>query len=697
MNLTFLNSAFLLAASAAILPLVIHLISRRRVETVDFSSLRFLKELERKKIRRIRIRQILLLVVRTLVILALAVAAARPTLSGPLAAGAGHARTSVAIVLDTSASMSREGHGGDIFEKAAAMASEIAGLLREGDQGFLVAAGDPPVMVIDGGTFSPSALAAAIDELESGFWGTDYPSALELAVAALSGSRNLNRELYVIGDQQATGWSAGAPGRPGIPRTALADGGLRAYILPLRGPAGNLGLASASAMRKYGGVAGLYSVTADVVNHGRVAGETQLRLFIDDVQVGQAGVDLESGAAGRASFAVVVDEGHWHAGHVELPADALAADNRRYFVIPPARRSEILVVAADDEREAGEAYYLGHALDPTGVADRFQVATVEASRLADQDQGRFAAVVLADVGRVGAAGERWLNRHVEAGGGLFVILGGRTDIRWWNDGGVPGASSVSIRELVDRPTGGRLTPSVHGHQLLDGLVFGERLVDEISVRRSLAADITGAEEVLEIPGVGPVLVLVRPRGSGRSGEVAVLLTGVDTSWNDLPRSGFLIPLAHRLLERLAGGGEDAGGVLVGGELSVSVAMAAPGRIEVALPEEGGVVQAILDRGCAAAAPGNTRVPGIYGFSRDGTTVALGAVNVDPAESDLRPAASGEIAGRLAGLDHVFVDPDDDIGRQILAARHGRELWRVLVYFALALVALEMFLARPRAA
>ena len=118
---------------------------------------------------------------------------------------------------------------------------------------------------------------------------------------------------------------------------------------------------------------------------------------------------------------------------------------------------------------------------------------------------------------------------------------------------------------------------------------------------------------------------------------------------------------------------------------------------MALPDGGGVVQAILDGGCAAAAPGNTHVPGIYEFSRDGTTVALGAVNVDPAESDLRPAASGEIAGRLAGLDHVVVDPDDDIGRQILAARHGRELWRVLVYVALALVALEMFLARPRAA
>ena len=87
MGLTFLNGAFLIAAFAALLPIVIHLISRRRVETIDFSSLRFLKELERKRIRRVRLRQILLLIIRSLILLAAALALARPTLRGPLARG----------------------------------------------------------------------------------------------------------------------------------------------------------------------------------------------------------------------------------------------------------------------------------------------------------------------------------------------------------------------------------------------------------------------------------------------------------------------------------------------------------------------------------------------------------------------------------------------------------------------------------
>ena len=78
-------------------------------------------------------------------------------------------------------------------------------------------------------------------------------------------------------------------------------------------------------------------------------------------------------------------------------------------------------------------------------------------------------------------------------------------------------------------------------------------------------------------------------------------------------------------------------------------------------------------------------------------MALGAVNVDPKESDLTPASRRDIEEQLEGLACAFIAPGVDIGGQVLAARRGRELWRVFVYVALALVALEMFLARPRVA
>ena len=271
MNFTFLNGAFLFAALAALLPLLIHLISRRRVSTVDFSSLRFLKELERKRIRRVRLRQILLLIVRSLIILAAALALARPTLKGTLAGGGAHARTSVAIVVDDSASMTRAPGGGDLLSEARAAAREIAGLLDDGDQAFLVAAGDPARAVLGEGTFSPDVLLEAVNAMEARDVGTDYSGAVDLALGLLGASRNLNRELYVLGDLQRTGWTRRAGGssseRVGVLEGGTeargSDDGPRAYLLLFDGPTANRGLSSAIVERKYAAAATAARVLAN--------------------------------------------------------------------------------------------------------------------------------------------------------------------------------------------------------------------------------------------------------------------------------------------------------------------------------------------------------------------------------------------------------------------------------------------------
>src|SRR5207249_2671544 len=78
---SFLNPAFLWALPAAAIPIVIHLLSRRRLPEVSFPTTQFLRDLEPQEIRRLRLREILLLILRTLAILLLVLAFARPSLT----------------------------------------------------------------------------------------------------------------------------------------------------------------------------------------------------------------------------------------------------------------------------------------------------------------------------------------------------------------------------------------------------------------------------------------------------------------------------------------------------------------------------------------------------------------------------------------------------------------------------------------
>ncbi len=99
----FLNSAVLIAAAAALIPLLIHLFSKRKVKVVPFSSLKHLKEMQKRQVRKIKIRQLLLLLLRMLIILIAVLAFARPaTKRGYIGS---HAGVSSLILLDRSVSI----------------------------------------------------------------------------------------------------------------------------------------------------------------------------------------------------------------------------------------------------------------------------------------------------------------------------------------------------------------------------------------------------------------------------------------------------------------------------------------------------------------------------------------------------------------------------------------------------------------
>ena len=87
------------------IPLLIHLLHKRRYIEVEFAAMRFLIEATRKRARRTRIEQLILLVLRTLVLALLVLAMARPhfeTSEGLLTADRPTHRI---VVVDTSFSM----------------------------------------------------------------------------------------------------------------------------------------------------------------------------------------------------------------------------------------------------------------------------------------------------------------------------------------------------------------------------------------------------------------------------------------------------------------------------------------------------------------------------------------------------------------------------------------------------------------
>jgi len=86
-------------------PLLLHLISRRKPKTLPFPAFRFLVQRRRSHLRKLRLRQILLLALRLLLIAAIVFAVAQPKVFHDALQLSAQRPTAVVLLFDTSSSM----------------------------------------------------------------------------------------------------------------------------------------------------------------------------------------------------------------------------------------------------------------------------------------------------------------------------------------------------------------------------------------------------------------------------------------------------------------------------------------------------------------------------------------------------------------------------------------------------------------
>ena len=102
--MTFLNAILLAGAAAFLIPLIIHLLNKRRVVTVRWGAMNLLHEALRQKKRNVKIEQLLLLLVRISIPILLALCLARPVLTW-FQNLTGGSKSSLVVLLDNSLSL----------------------------------------------------------------------------------------------------------------------------------------------------------------------------------------------------------------------------------------------------------------------------------------------------------------------------------------------------------------------------------------------------------------------------------------------------------------------------------------------------------------------------------------------------------------------------------------------------------------
>ncbi len=734
-------------------PILIHLLSRRRLRRVRWAAMDFLLQAAGRNRRRLRFEELILLTLRCLAVLLAGLMTARwftePSAIRALDGGAGPTRRFVLI--DDSLSMglrvgeppggggtiAEDRDAGSVFDLAARVAEDTLRRWRR------QAPQDPVTVMRTSAPSEPLCRAVPLESLDVAALGEQlanagpsnlparFPSAFRALQALIESDRSGRPALvHVISDFRRIDWPPEA-----APAAPLADaaraGAPISLVLVDVGREARVNL-SVEELRLEGApaVAGVGTrMVARVANRGmQSSAPGTMRIHVGDaVAPPQPLPSMAPGQAVDLTFEIILPRPGGEAVGVELPPDALAADNaavRGLEVLPSLR-----VLVADGE-PAGDPYddevfLLATALRPEGPQfSGNEVTVVGESEFESLDFADYHLVIAANLTAFDEQLAARLEAFVAGGGGLLLFAGDQVDVAAWNrvlgrEGrGLLPARLGEAAVVSDGRPGRRLSVADGLHPLTrrllesgDALLSGPLVhawmtavpaeavaASPVSTATSSAPAGEQARTLLALDEPdGPPLLIERAFGAGR---VALVTTSADKEWNTLADHPLYVVLAMELASHLARRPADQGRILAGEPIRL-VLDPARYRPEAMLRTPGFPAEPAVPLGIrtdeATGRPalqwGGTQALGPYELLL--TTVAgstekrVVGVNPDPHESDLSPADRDAVLAGIAGLEGISVrfataDEPGDAGDRAIR----REWWRHVLAALVAVLMME---------
>ena len=713
MGVSFLSPLLLGGAALVAVPIVLHLIMRRKPVPHEFPALRFLRERATATRRRLRLSHILLLLLRVAAIALLATALARPVLRGAGWLGDREGPVAAAFVFDTAPRMMLREANRTRLDQAKAMAKVLFGKLP--------AASKVAVLDTSGGAaaFSPTDAAAAvrIEKLTAATPAVPLSAAIVDGLRLLEGAGLERRELYVFTDCSRGAWENAAP----LDLAASHPGTAVLFVDVAAAAPQNFALEGIALSSDQLPAGTPLAITASTGRSGpeatrAVAVEV---LAADGHYVRRAVKPLvwKPGVADQVDFEVAGLEPGLRQGRVIVEgSDDLEADDVRSFTVEVGAPARVIVAAPAPAARTG--LFMMQAVAPLALRKagkaRFDATLVDVATLDTVSWDAARGIVLVDPPPLPPRTWEMLEQWIAAGRGLVVWLGPRAgDPARFNSAASARVLGGTIVRAWRSPDGGNfLAPAALDHPILAAF---RRVGDEVPwqdfpVSRhwefAAPAPQPGAEPGAEAAAATVVaayrngLPAVFEHRVGR-GDVIVVTTPVSQAaddpdaWNTLA-TGFepwpFVMLANEMLLHAIDTADDRN-VVTGTPAVLHVDRRDVAAAFVRTPA-GEDFPAAVDQKRGTITVTATRTPGNYAVRAggEGAGIAKGfSANLPAAATDyvrLQP----EPLATVLGAGHRLARTEAELVRDVNLERIGAELFGWLILLAAVVMAADWIVA-----
>jgi hypothetical protein len=726
--MSFLNPIMLAGLAAVSVPIIIHLLNRRKFQRVVWAAMRFLRNAVEQNQRRMRIEDMILLALRCLLLALLALALARPAILSNASDVFGQSRVTGVIILDNSQSMGMSDGTATRFEKAKRAAEEALDSMPAGSATAVFLASDVVQGAIPEPTFDLNLARKVLREASLTDRATDVFPALQKAIDTLKDRLAIRREIYFITDGQAAGWRQLTEIQRALERSKTE---IKTHVILVNEhEEKNLGV---SELRLASGLSPAKQplrFEAKVTNYGKEeARNTRVSLSVD----GEAATDeftidaLPAGATKNLTmFAKLRAEG-FHSVAARIAEDRLPADDHRVIAVRAIKEVKVLLVDGEpgNEPRESEVFFLRNALVPVApeaAADYFiKTATITAPELSQARLDDFDCVILANVPDFSEATLKAIESYLQRGGGLMIFLGGRVNQIFYNEqlfrrtkllpaelGAARGQADQDERfftlqeknyehpivSIWNDPGSGKLGSArfFKAYELKPGPLEKEKIGKGAGTDK---AEEAGPSRVVLTYADGTPAMMERAWALGR---VVLFSSTADTAWNDLPVRLAWVPLLHRTLGSIVQRQDEGLNIRVGEKFVRRVPTEYLDKDATFYPPRQTTVRDLrrveMLNGWPALQFEQTDLAGLYDAKLGDSGFALKfAAQSDPAESSLDELSPAQLTTLRDVADVLNWLPNMSLRSRVEKGRTGLEFWLPVIVACLLLATVETFLGQ----
>ena len=654
------------------IPIIIHLLNRRNLITIDFSTLRFLKLLEKESIRKLHILQIFLLIIRTVIILFLILMITRPVIKGINNLPNPGESVLHTIILDDSFSM--KGNENTIKNTLYRILdlipdkNQLIWINLNGGLQFTGLKEDlPPIETLSKSTFYSGSIANALH--------TIYQN---------NEDEFISRELYILTDTQLSSI------------TGLKDfydelESLHTYTFVAPQLQNNLSIMKINILNEILLPNDHIEIEVMVNNSGIFDKENVLlQLIINEMIVGQQLISLKSGATKTFAFKTSLPKVGNYKGMIQLDSDNRVEDNRFYFTLNIPDKHMIAIISSSSE----ETYYIKESLE---ALNKFSETLSITEYINFEDKRlklyEYDVIYILNPSILNNITISKVEEYLNNGGHVVLCPNITSD---------PSAftyiNNITSNVLINYTGINKYSLSGNSYQVINPESI------QIHDIKDLFVDIDGRDrnirmfEYIRLPFHPELTKIQLNDGSPiwnrhyiHAGILDVFGFAFNLNCTNFPIKGTFLPFIHHLLyshtlnkENIYKNTGDAWDYILQQYYMQTIYHIQPdGSKEILVSNDKNVISVK-----------SLNSPGYHAFHTEGLTIAETAVNISSSELQSQFIDIENIK-RLIPNDIEVISMTEDVVAEIKEARIGVELWRYLLYGSIFLIIIEMILSNAK--